>query len=164
MMVPESADTLLEEEQKKVLEFRNRKAGRSEKMIPMKVTTFITVRQYSKKIDFETYVDNQAKDHRLRVLFPTGMKVATHEADSIYEVVTRPNVVPKTWENPTNPQHQQAFVNLRNDQYGLTVGNFGLNEYEILDSSTIALTLLGESVRWGIGATSHAGSTNIGQA
>ena len=42
--------------------------------------------------------------------FQQGMKVATHEADSIYEVVTRPNVVPKTWENPTNPQHQQAFV------------------------------------------------------
>lgn len=159
MMVPESADALLEEEQKKVLEFRNRKAGRSEKMIPMKVTTFITVRQYSKKIDFETYVDNQAKDHRLRVLFPTGMKVATHEADSIYEVVTRPNVVPKTWENPTNPQHQQAFVNLRNDQYGLTVGNFGLNEYEILDSSTIALTLfrgVGEMGDWGYFPTPEA--------
>mgnify|MGYP000178766058 CR=1 FL=1 len=28
--------TYKEEEQKKVLEFRNRKAGRSEKMIPMK--------------------------------------------------------------------------------------------------------------------------------
>lgn len=99
------------------------------------------------------------KDHRLRVLFPAGLTSENHEADSIYEVVTRPNVMPETWENPTNPQHQQAFVNLHNEEYGLTVGNFGLNEYEITDSSVIALTLLrgvGELGDWGYFPTPEA--------
>ena len=35
------------------------------------------------------------KDHRLRVLFPTKLHVEQHEADSIFEVVTRPNTVAK---------------------------------------------------------------------
>lgn len=159
LMIPESADELLDEEQKKVLEFRYRNAGRSDKLLPLEVTSKITVRKNSKKVDFETSIDNQMKDHRLRVLFPAGLTSENHEADSIYEVVTRPNVMPETWENPTNPQHQQAFVNLHNEEYGLTVGNFGLNEYEITDSANIALTLLrgvGELGDWGYFPTPEA--------
>ena len=70
LMIPESADELLDEEQKKVLEFRYRNAGRSDKLLPLEVTSKITVRKNSKKVDFETSIDNQMKDHRLRVLFP----------------------------------------------------------------------------------------------
>ena len=70
LMIPESADELLDEEQKKVLEFRYRNAGRSDKILPLEVTSKITVRKNSKKVDFETSIDNQMKDHRLRVLFP----------------------------------------------------------------------------------------------
>ena len=33
--------------------------------------------------------------------------------------------------NPENPQHQQAFVSLYDDEKGVTVSNKGLNEYEI---------------------------------
>ncbi|MCT0455107.1 alpha-mannosidase [Lactococcus cremoris] len=159
LMIPESADDLLDEEQKKVLEFRYRHAGRSDKLLPLEVNTKITVRKDSKKVDFETSIDNQMKDHRLRVLFPAGLTAETHEADSIYEVVTRPNQMPETWENPTNPQHQQAFVNLHNEEYGLTIGNFGLNEYEVTDSANIALTLLrgvGELGDWGYFPTPEA--------
>lgn len=159
LMIPESADELLDEEQKKVLEFRYRNAGRSDKLLPLEVTSKITVRKNSKKVNFETSIDNQMKDHRLRVLFPAGLTSENHESDSIYEVVTRPNVMPETWGNPTNPQHQQAFVNLHNEEYGLTVGNFGLNEYEITDSSVIALTLLrgvGELGDWGYFPTPEA--------
>ncbi|MBU5900378.1 hypothetical protein JVW24_24975, partial [Vibrio cholerae O1] len=74
---------------------------RSDKLLPLEVTSKITVRKNSKKVDFETSLDNQTKDHRLRVLFPAGLTSENHEADSIYEVVTRPNVMPETWENPT---------------------------------------------------------------
>ena len=159
LMIPKSADEKLEEEQKKVLEFRDRTAGRSPELVPLELTTIITVRKDSAKVDFETSFDNQMKDHRVRVLFPSGLTAETHEADSIYEVVTRPNKMPKTWQNPTNPQHQGAFVNLHNDDFGLTVGNFGLNEYEIVGSSTIALTLLravGELGDWGYFPTPEA--------
>ncbi|MFK5243156.1 hypothetical protein ACI3PF_20825, partial [Lactococcus lactis] len=50
LMIPESADELLDEEQKKVLEFRYRNAGRSDKLLPLEVTSKITVRKNSKKV------------------------------------------------------------------------------------------------------------------
>ncbi|MDC9270047.1 glycoside hydrolase family 38 C-terminal domain-containing protein, partial [Clostridioides difficile] len=112
VMLPVSADERLEEEQKAVSEFRERQAQRSTTLRPFEITTVVTMIKESNQLFFETTINNQIKDHRLRVLFPTGMVTETHEADSIYEVVTRPNQVSDAWENPTNPQHQQAFVNV----------------------------------------------------
>ena len=97
MVIPVAADERLEKEQEMVIEFRHRKAGRSTETAVLELTTLITLRKNSKKIDFETTVDNQMKDHRLRVLFPTKLHVEQHEADSIFEVVTRPNTVAKDW-------------------------------------------------------------------
>ncbi|WP_430596640.1 alpha-mannosidase [Enterococcus sp. DIV0175] len=159
MMIPVSADELLEREQQMVVEFRYRKAKRAKELKPLLIETKITLRKNSRKIDFETTIDNQMKDHRLRALFPTKLHVEHHEADSIFEVVTRPNKVSASWENPTNPQHQHAFVNLHDENYGVTIGNYGLNEYEIVDAGQIALTLLrcvGELGDWGYFPTPEA--------
>lgn len=153
MRIPESAEDLLEQEQKAVVDFRYRTAKRSSQMKELMIETIVTMTKDSPRLSFETTLNNQMKDHRLRMLFPTGIKTDTHEADSIYEVVTRPNRVSKGWENPTNPQHQHAFVNIHDERAGITVSNFGLNEYEILpETNTIALTLLravGEMGDWG---------------
>ncbi|EPI15852.1 glycosyl hydrolase family 38 protein [Enterococcus faecium SD1C-2] len=159
MEIPVSADERLEKEQQMVVEFRYRKADRSKEKRILQIKTIMTIRKDSKKIDFETTLDNQMKDHRLRVLFPTKLHVEHHEADSIFEVVKRPNHVSKSWENPTNPQHQQAFVNIHDEEYGVTVGNFGLNEYEVTEDGQIAVTLLrsvGELGDWGYFPTPEA--------
>ncbi|MEO1772083.1 alpha-mannosidase [Candidatus Enterococcus ferrettii] len=158
LKIPQAAEDLLALEQQMVVDFRKRKAQRSEKRISFILTTEITLDNHNRRVNFETRVNNQAKDHRLRVLFPTMITADTHEADSIYETVVRPTKPSKHWENPANPQHQHAFVNLHNQQYGLTVSNFGLNEYEIIDD-TIALTLLrsvGEMGDWGYFPTPEA--------
>lgn len=159
MEIPVSADEHLEKEQQMVVEFRYRKAERSKEKRILQIKTIMTIRKDSKKIDFETTLDNQMKDHRLRVLFSTKLHVEHHEADSIFEVVKRPNHVSKSWENPTNPQHQQAFVNIHDEEYGVTVGNFGLNEYEVTEDGQIAVTLLrsvGELGDWGYFPTPEA--------
>lgn len=159
MEIPVSADERLEKEQQMVVEFRYRKAERSKEKRILQIKTIMTIRKDSKKIDFETTLDNQMKDHRLRVLFPTKLHVEHHEADSIFEVVKRPNHVSKSWENPTNPQHQQAFVNIHDEEYSVTVGNFGLNEYEVTEDGQIAVTLLrsvGELGDWGYFPTPEA--------
>ncbi|HAZ1225916.1 TPA: alpha-mannosidase [Enterococcus faecium] len=159
MEIPVSADERLEKEQQMVVEFRYRKAERSKEKRILQIKTIMTIRKDSKKIDFETTLDNQMKDHRLRVLFPTKLHVEHHEADSIFEVVKRPNHVSKSWEKPTNPQHQQAFVNIHDEEYGVTVGNFGLNEYEVTEDGQIAVTLLrsvGELGDWGYFPTPEA--------
>lgn len=158
MLVPKSADERLFVEQNAVVDFRNRKAQRSEELIPFNVETLITLNRVNDRVEFETKVNNQAEDHRLRVLFPTTIEAETHEADSIFEVVKRPNKPASHWKNPTNPQHQHAFVNLHNEEFGLTVFNFGLNEYEIV-GDTIAVTLLrsvGELGDWGYFPTPEA--------
>ncbi|MDA9427680.1 alpha-mannosidase [Enterococcus mundtii] len=164
--IPISADDRLEKEQQMVREFRFRQAQRSKETKPLTITTLITLRAESKKIDFTTTIDNQMKDHRLRVLFPMKLHVEQHEADSIFEVVARPNQVSATWENPTNPQHQHAFVQLGDESQGITIGNFGLNEYEIVDGKTIAVTLLrcvGEMGDWGYFPTPEAQCLGVHQ-
>ncbi|WP_297077207.1 alpha-mannosidase [uncultured Enterococcus sp.] len=158
MELPISADEQLEIEQIKIVDFRERKAQRSTTKTLYPIETIITFHGQSKQLQVETKVDNTIKDHRLRVLFDTKIVADQHEADSIYETVVRPNQVSPQWENPTNPQHQHAFVNLHDEKRGVTVVNYGLNEYEIVDS-TIALTLVrgvGELGDWGYFETPEA--------
>jgi len=158
MEIPVSADDLLDLEQRTVVDFRFRKAQRSTTLMPYPISTVISIDRLTNHVQFETTINNQAKDHRVRVLFPTQLDVTTHEADSIYEVVTRSNKPSVHWQNPTNPQHQHAFVNMHDDSFGVTVNNFGLNEYEVV-GDTMAVTLIrsvGELGDWGYFPTPEA--------
>ena len=99
-------------------------------------------------------MDNQAKDHRVRALFPMDLQASSHNVDSMFEVATRDNEPAAEWENPSYTAHQQAFVDVTTATAGLTVANQGLNEYEVLRDgrNTIAVTLLrsvGELGDWG---------------
>lgn len=160
MIIPHAAEELLQEEMKAVLEMRQRNAGRSSELIPFVMETTITLEKNSKQLKFATYYNNQSENHRLRVLFPTGIETDKHYAESIFEVIERPNAVSSSWTNPTNPQHQHSFVNVQDENKGVTVSNFGINEYEILnDQNTIALTILrstGELGDWGYFPTPEA--------
>ncbi|MDF0479375.1 alpha-mannosidase [Vagococcus sp. PNs007] len=161
MMIPVSADEeVLNEEMYSVTDFTQRKAGRSTELAPLELTTIIRLDQNSSQLKFETSFNNQMKNHRLRVLFPTGIETDHHFAESIYEVVERPNAVADTWKNPTNPQHQHSFVNVRDEKAGVTVANYGINEYELVEKdTTIALTIFratGELGDWGYFATPEA--------
>ncbi|WP_071130907.1 alpha-mannosidase [Enterococcus timonensis] len=159
LLIPISAVESLATEQQMVLDFNQRTDGRSPQVMALDIHTKISLPENSRRLSFTTTLNNQMKDHRLRVLFPTEFQTETHEADSIFEVVTRPNKVSKSWLNPANPQHQQVFCNIHDQSGGLTMSNFGLNEYEILNSNTIALTLLrcvGEMGDWGYFPTPEA--------
>ncbi|MGX7417915.1 alpha-mannosidase [Carnobacterium gallinarum] len=158
--IPVAMEELLLEEQKAVIEFRNRQSQRSKQMATFEIRTKVLLEKGSQQVKFATSFNNQMKDHRLRVLFPTNIATNVHYADSIYEVAERSNTVDAAWKNPTNPQHQHAFVNVHDGTHGVTVANFGLNEYEILaDQTTIAVTLLravGELGDWGYFPTPEA--------
>lgn len=142
MEIPVSADDRLQQEIHDLVEFRHRKAGSSTQTLPMTITVTYILERAGKGLKVEVDFDNQALDHRLRVLAGTGLDTPWHYADSIFEVAKRSNSVSGNWENPCNAQHQQLFVNVHEDQAGMTVANHGLNEYEILpEDNTIALTL-----------------------
>ena len=161
MMLPDAADETLAEEIEDLVEFKYRKASRGSHLVPFEIVTEYTLEKYGKGLKVKTAFNNQIKDHRLRVLFETGLKTDFHYADSVFEVAKRPNVPADTWENPCNAQHQQCFVNVHEDAYGLTIANKGLAEYEILrdGKNTIAVTLhrgVRELGDWGVFLTPEA--------
>lgn len=160
LQIPRQATPQLDYEQRAVIDITHRQATRSQETVALTLHTFITLEADSSALKFDVAYDNQALDHRLRVLFPTELETTTNEAESVFEVVQRPNVPEKYWENPTNPQRQQAFVNLHDEKVGVTLANDGLPEYEILPKDgAIALTILrcvGELGDWGYFLTPEA--------
>ncbi|MDR9854390.1 alpha-mannosidase [Paenibacillus sp. VCA1] len=154
LRIPVSADETLRKEQRELVWFTGRSAGRSSVMTEFRIHTRVTLEREGKGILVESAFDNQAEDHRLRMLFKPGIAAETHQADSIFEVAERNNVPAAEWRNPSNCHHQQAFVSLRDETQGLLIANQGLPEYEIMqeDSAVIAVTLLravGEMGDWG---------------
>ncbi|WP_053375023.1 alpha-mannosidase [Paenibacillus sp. FJAT-27812] len=159
--IPASADEVLEEEQRALIPFQRRKAQRSERMVPMRLRTVVSLSNSGKGVEISASFNNQAKDHRLRMLFPTDLDTQVHRVDTMFEIPQRDISPAATWENPSNAQHQQAFVDINEAEAGLVVANLGLNEYEILRDGrhTIAVTLLravGELGDWGLFPTPEA--------
>lgn len=160
--IPVSANEQLEIEQQSIVEFRDRKAQRVEETKPLQIETKISLEKNSKHLSFSTTLTNEMKDHRLRVLFPTGLHSDVHYADSIFETVERSNIMSELWTNPSNAQRTHRFVNVRSDKQGIILAPQGLTEYEILEENnqqTIALTLLravGEMGDWGYFPTPEA--------
>ena len=159
--LPKSATDLLDQEQKEVVWFTERKATRTDELVPFTIKTRVTVEKNDRGINVESHFDNQVKDHRLRVLFPTDIESKTHDVDAIFEVAERDHLPASEWTNPDYSQHQQKFVAISNETAGVVIANKGLNEYEVLRDSrqTIAVTLV-RSVRemgdWGYFPTPEA--------
>lgn len=114
-----------------------------------------------KSLYVHTKLTNEHKSHRLRVLFPTDIETEYVSADGQLDVVKR-NINPWAgWKNPSDCQPQQAFVDISDEQKGLTIANQGLPEYEVLRDghNTIAITLLRAVDRlgdWGVFPTPEA--------
>lgn len=155
MTLPVSADEQLKEEQEGLIEFMNRTCHRSAEMTELTLHTFVTLEKGAHSIKFRTEMDNNAKDHRIRVVVPADIACTHHYAESVLEVVKRPNEHSKLWENPCKCEHQQSFVGMNDDKGGVMVSNIGLYEYEILteEKNAMAVTLLrcvGEMGDWGV--------------
>ncbi len=159
--IPASADDTLDAEQRELVYYPERKAQRSKRLIPLEITTVLSLEASGRGLRIETKLNNQAKDHRLRMLFPTDLAATTHRVDSMFEIAVRDNEPAPEWKNPSNTQHQQSFVEIGDGMAGLAVANLGLNEYEVLRDgrNTIAVTLLrsvGELGDWGLFRTPEA--------
>ncbi len=122
--------------------------ARSNRLSKLKIISTLYLTQTSRFVEISTTVKNTAKDHRLRVLFPTGIKTDAVLADSQFCIVERKqqkyNVREFTIEHPASVAPMQRFVTLKDAKKGLTLFSYGLPEYELrLDRQrTLALTLL----------------------
>lgn len=98
------------------------------------------------RVDLDLRLENEAHDHRLRLLFPTGGRGEDARAATTSDIVSRrPRAADATgWVHDAPKTFcQQGFVSAA----GLTVGAPGLPEAEVTDSGVIALTVV-RSVGW----------------
>ncbi|MEX1377320.1 MAG: glycoside hydrolase family 38 C-terminal domain-containing protein [Eubacteriales bacterium] len=126
--------------------------GRSKKMVSQKIETKITLYKNIKRIDIRTKIENKAKDHRIRVIFPTGISSKYSYAETQFGIIKRCNRIEdaenweeKKWhEKPLPIYSNQKFVDINDGNVGLAVLNRGLTEYEIYTEKdhAIAVTLV----------------------
>jgi len=124
------------------------RSTRSDKFVKCSIQSFVTLYPKVRRIDFRTVFDNCAKDHRLRVIFPTDIITDSTYAESPFDVVQRDIIPPSgaDWkESPSSTQPQQSFMSINDSKKGLTLINQGLPEYEAIHTekgTSILLSLL----------------------
>jgi mannosylglycerate hydrolase len=122
--------------------------SRSRRRVPLRMSSTLFLACGARSLEVETTVDNSAKDHRLRVLFPTRLKTRDSFADSQFCIAKRTqttfNTKNFTIEHPAPVAPMQRFVTVKDTTNAFTVFASGLPEYELLPdgAGTIALTLL----------------------
>jgi alpha-mannosidase/mannosylglycerate hydrolase len=128
-------------------EFKFDRMVRAEEFTNLVVDNLITLRRGSDRLEINTTVKNFAKDHRLRVLFPTGVKADTYLADGAFDVVERDIALPADnhigREHAVEPRPQQSWTAVSDTRRGLAVVSSGLLESCVRDlpERPLALTL-----------------------
>ncbi len=126
---------------------------RSSRTVKCRVRTRIKLTRGSPLVDVELLFDNRAKDHRLRVEFPSGIQSEEIVSDGHFHVNVRPltQVGSVDWvQPPAGTWPQQDFSLIEDGGRGLAVLNRGLPEIAAKRSETgvvLSLTLL-RAVGW----------------
>ena len=120
-----------------------------EHMVDLPITTRVSMYAGLPRIDFVATIENQARDHRLRVHFDTPFTVSGAVAETQFGVVERPvaeKSAPGFAEKPQGTKPHQGFVDITDGRAGLGIMSRGLPEYEVVPGkeggSAVALTLL----------------------
>ncbi len=120
---------------------------RTEARTDLVIDSLISLRPGAQHVEVETTVHNNALDHRLRVLFPSGADADTWLADTPFDVVERPialradNHLYRELEIESKPQRTWSAV--ADGTRGLAVISEGLLETAVRDlpERPLALTL-----------------------
>jgi alpha-mannosidase len=122
------------------------KKRRTKTRVAVPLTVDLTLKQASRRVEILVRVDNRAKDHRLRMLFPLGVPAEHSFGEGQFDVVERPVARPDTrsWvEQPMYDYPMHHFVDVSDGKIGGAVLVQGLKEYEVFDDAqrTLAITL-----------------------
>lgn len=126
--------------------------GRSKELVECDFYHELTLFAESPILHVSTGFENEAQDHRLRILFPSNTEPETSIADSMFDVIERPAASEdgEDWKQPAaSTCPLRSFVSVSSSERGLTIATKGLLEFELLEErgGTLALTLL-RSVGW----------------
>lgn len=126
---------------------------RARKLVNLPIVSEVTLYRHRPGLYVVTRIDNQARDHKLSVVFPTGLNPAQCAVDEAFAIMPRDIDLPDSagWvEDPASLMHQRAFTDLSENGRGLAILNRGLPAVEVTrqtEGAQIALTLL-RSVGW----------------
>lgn len=122
---------------------------RSDERTPVKLTLDVTLRRGAPYVECAATLENTAKDHRLRVLFPTGIAGEEYFADQPFAFVTRKRGIDRStfdWkESDTEERNFHGIAGVADADGGLAiVADRGLHEVAVKDdeAGTIAVTLM----------------------
>jgi mannosylglycerate hydrolase len=115
--------------------------------IELPISYWLTLEKGSKYLKIRTNLENKARDHKLQVNFPTGIKtdfVAVESAFAVEKRDVRWRETADNYERCTTYQPMQNFVDMNDRNIGLAFLGKGLREYEVMDDNdgTLAITLL----------------------
>ena len=133
----------------------DRKARSTEK-VELPITVFVSLYSKVPRIDVKVVVENYAKDHRLRVKFPTDIDVDTHLAETHFYVIERPNKPTYYYTRSDGTKTYIAtkptrlWIDVSDGKKGLCVVTKGLPEYEVRkrNGKTEILVTLMRCVGW----------------
>lgn len=124
----------------------NATGGRQADRTPLRITDLIYLEKNAPYVRVKTRVENNVRDHRLRVLFPTRIQAEQSFADSPFAVVERDIAIPKetaAWQERVNPEKPfSSFFGIKDEEGGLAVlSPGGLHEYAVTECRDRALAL-----------------------
>jgi mannosylglycerate hydrolase len=121
---------------------------RSKAATTLRAETVVMLSAGSRLIEFRTTVVNTARDHRLRVLFPTDIRARRSHADAAFCVVSRRHEKADPsryiYELPPTVAPMHRFAAVRDARRAFVLYAEGLPEYDLAPdgSGVMALTLL----------------------
>jgi alpha-mannosidase len=101
--------------------------------VPIEIATTVSLLAGARRVDFDVEFTNSARDHRLRMAFPTGCRTATVRAASPFDLVERParfRERPDYVQPPVPTKHCDGLVTASARGFGAAVFTEGLEEYE----------------------------------
>lgn len=125
------------------------KFERSKERTELKITSDITLKKGSNALEFETVVDNNANDHRLRMNFPTEICGDSYYASQAFDMVKRHRGVTENGINFNEPEpyekNTSGIVCLVNEETnrGLSfVSKAGIHECAVSRNGVITSTMM----------------------
>jgi alpha-mannosidase len=125
------------------------RSARADELVEMPISTRVSLDAHSARVGFTVTVENPAKDHRLRMLFPVGAEsISEVRAETAFGVATRParreRPAHVRMEVPVSYGPTATFTEAGGAAAGAIVFGEGLVEYEAYteEKPRLALTLL----------------------
>lgn len=140
------------------------RSRRADRRVIMPVAILAELSAVSRHLELRIVLENRARDHRLRIRFPTGIETDYSYSGAPFDLARMPICPPPPDPSDRNPDLDrlmlagrytapvnslpfQHLVSLVGGDRGLSIFSRGLSEFEILEDRSINLTMQ-RSVGW----------------